>query len=529
MHTFVKEIVDHIRSGCQAIRVVTPEEARALQLLQVATARVTELDKEPMPLITWDGSRGFSDVEDGKPKDPVSALKAIVDPQRFRKKNILFVFKDFHAYLKEPVVQRTFRNLRETNMLSSDKMQRPLLMLTPSSALPLEVQRCFIDIDLNLPDDNELARIFEYVHSCVRNGKLKVESEIRRRIIVAMRGMTEPEAEEALAYAASVHQGFTQECADTVEQEKVKVLKGNGVLSYIPKTAIAAEADIGGYKEFKSFIQVRAHAYTEKAQELKLSLPKGIVLLGPPGCGKSSTSKIAARILGLPLVMMDFGAVFGSLVGESEAKMRATLNQVSSLGGCVLLVDDADKAFRNATNSAGDSGVTQRVFQQFLVWRSEYKGPVFVILTMNSTEGIPAELLRPGRFDAVMCALLPDAESRKEILRIHMRKRNINDTYTEDQWNQIAEATIKFAGAELEGALDESTYVAFANRATATPTFDELLDCINKTVPTAVRDKDTVDALIAYCESNKLRSVDAPRTAKEVPITKTRRALTAKD
>lgn len=503
----VDEIVNHIRSGCQAMRLVTHEEHRALEALKKATQKVTELDKDKMQLITWDADAGFSDTDEGKPKDPVGAIRSLVNPQRF-KGDVLFVFKDFHPFLKEPVIQRAFRNLRETNSLNRDKQRRPVAFLGPSDVLPMELRRSIIDVEFGLPNDEDLARLFKYVHSCVGNGKTNVDPAVERRIITAMRGMTEPEAESACFYAIQSRKGFTVDCADTIEDEKAKVLKSSGALTYIPKSAIANEEEIGGYEEFKRFIRVRAKSYIGKARDLGLSLPKGVVLLGPPGTGKTTVGKIASKILGMPLVMFDFGSVFGSLVGESEAKMRNTLQQVVSLGGAVMVVDDADKAFRNATSSAGDSGTTQRVFQQFLVWRSEYKGPVFVIMTMNSTEGIPAELLRPGRFDAVMCSLLPDAGARKEILRIHMKKRNIPDKFTEDQWDTLALLSDQFSGAELEGALDEATYIAFDARETNAPTFKELEESVSKTVPTAVRDAKTVEALISYCKTNRLRSVN---------------------
>lgn len=513
----VDEIVTHIRSGCQSMRMVTHEENRALKAMQKATEQITALDKEKMRLITWDVDAGFSDTDEGKPKDPVGAIRAVVSPQRF-KGDILFVFKDFHPFLKEPLIQRAFRNLRESNSLNQDKQRRPIIFLTPNDTLPAELRRSIVDVEFGLPNDEDLTQLFQYVHSCVGNGKTKVDPEVQRRMITSMRGMTEPEAEGACFFAIHTHKGFNLACADTIEDEKAKVLKSSGSLTYVPKSIIASEEEIGGYEEFKRFIKVRARSYSKRARELGLSLPKGVVLLGPPGTGKTSVGKIAGKMLGLPLVMFDFGSVFGSLVGESEAKMKNTLQQVTSLGGAVMVVDDADKAFKNATNSAGDSGTTQRVFQQFLVWRSEYKGPVFVIMTMNTTEGIPPELLRPGRFDAVMCSLLPDPEARRQILQIHMKKRNIPDLLKLEEWDKLLQMSDKFSGAELEGALDEATYSAFDARESNVPTFDELESAFSKLVPTAVRDSKTVENLVDYCKTNRLRSVNGDGTLQTVQV-----------
>lgn len=535
--TFISNIVTHVRCGCQVMRVVTPEEGRALDSIQQAAGQVATLEGSKMSVVTWDIDNGFQTLDpkdkktkvpqDGKPKNPADALKVLAPKEGSTDifyGDYIFVLKDFHVFLKEPLVQRTFRNLREANLLNSNRFRRPIIILTASDAIPPEIKRSVIDLEFTLPDETELQRVYTYVQGCVEGGKVACEKALQNRIILAMRGMTEPEAEEALSCAIYTNKGFSPECVTFIEDEKSKVLKSNGILTYIPKTAIANEDEIGGYDEFVRFLKVRSKAYLAKAQEVGLRLPKGVVLLGPPGTGKSTVGKVAAKILGLPLVLMDFGAVFGSLVGESESKMKATLQQVSSLGGCVLLVDDADKAFKNATSGAGDSGVTQRVFQQFLVWRSEYTGPVFVILTMNRTDGIPPELLRPGRFDAIMCSLLPDAEARKEILKIHMKKRGIKDSLSKSEWEEFAKLTEKFAGAEIEGALDEATYIAFDSRSTNVPNWAELEAAICATVPTAIRDAENVSQIENYCRDNKIRPVSSSvKLTKDPPPAKSRR------
>lgn len=529
MASALDAVVTHVRSGAQAMRIVTYEESRAVAMLQAAVKQINELDKGNMQLATWDADYGYCVGKQVgvKPKDPVGAFRAIDDPEGplGPKGDYLVVMKDMHPFLREPVVQRTFRNRREPNSLNCQKFRRPIVFLTPSDMLPNEIRRSIIDIDFALPDDNDLARIFEYVKKCLPADKQKHDDVAKKRIVAAMRGMTEPEAEEALFYAVYTHKGFKVECADIIEDEKAKVLRSSGVLSYIPKTAIASMDSVGGYTEFAKFIKIRSRLYSDEARELGLRLPKGVVLLGPPGTGKTTVGKIAAKILGLPLVMMDFGSVFGSLVGESEAKMKETLKQVTSLGGAVLLVDDADKAFKNVTASSGDSGVTQRVFQQFLVWRSEYKGPVFVILTMNTTEGIPPELLRPGRFDAVLCSLLPDEKDRISIWTIKMEERQIRPSqYGSAVLADLVTMTEGFSGAEIEGALDEAVYVAFDARQTNVPTVDELKQAVEQTVPVSKRDAATVKALVEYCKTNKLRSVNG-ETEKTVKTARGRRAI----
>lgn len=537
MANAVDTIVTHIRSGAQVLRIVSFEESRVMTTLNAVVRKINEAEKtSSMSLASWDIDTGYNmgpkdNQKNLKPKDPLNAIRAITDQipdTPFGKKgDYLIVLKDFHPFLKEPVVQRAFRNRREANSFNTSSFRRPVILVTPSMMLPPEIKRSIIDIDFSLPDDQDLERTFEYVRNCLSKAAQQCEDSIKKRIIISMRGMTEPEAEEALFYAVYTYKGFTADCADLIEDEKSKVLKSSGVLTYVSKSSIASEASIGGYNSFKDFIKVRGKLYSDKARELKLPLPKGVVLLGPPGTGKTTVGEIAAKILNLPLVKMDFGSVFDSLVGESEAKMKLTLQQVTSLGGAVLLIDDADKAFRNITKSAGgDSGVSQRVFQQFLVWRSEYKGPVFTILTMNTTEGIPAELLRKGRFDEIFCSLLPNNNDRKNIIKIKLANRNIGSGLTEKQLNQLVDQSRDFTGAEIEGAVNEATYLAFFLRDEVEPTFKELLEALKSTIPVSKRDSQVVNEIIEYCKNNQLRSVNEEEISNSFDIsTKEQRSV----
>ena len=233
-------------------------------------------------------------------------------------------------------------------------------------------------------------------------------------------------------------------------------------------------------------------------------------------------AKATSRYLGLPGYILDMGAVFGSLVGESEQRMRDALRQIEAQDGCVLLVDEADKAIGNAHESQGDSGVTKRVFGHFLTWLAEKQDRTFVIMTLNRAQGMPPELLRAGRFDALFWTDLPTPEERRQIMEIHLRRRSVATTdlnYTDADWKMIAEKTHEFVGAELEEVIREARYRSFQNRESGFPTVEEMMQAANGIRPTAERDPDGLKAIREYCKnraenvSSATRSESAPKAS----------------
>lgn len=239
--------------------------------------------------------------------------------------------------------------------------------------------------------------------------------------------------------------------------------------------------------------------------------------------GKSMVALATGRMLNLPVYTLDVGAIFGSLVGESESRMRDALRQITAQQGCVLLIDEADKAWGGSHDSRGDSGVTQRVFGQLLSWLAAKQDRTFVIMTMNRTNGIPPEFLRKGRFDEVFFVDLPDTVQRRQIFDIHLRKRGINIDamqMTADEWQEIMGRTESFVGSEIEAAVIESRFLAFQrNEANATmapelkaqPTFEDLLDAVTAIKPLATLDSEGVNAIREFCQS-RARNVCSPKS-----------------
>lgn len=499
--TFQEKIANLVESGFQVIYVATAERGRCEAELHKAA-----IDLE-MDYITWDGISGFS--SDGSCKDPIEALETMDDGKNtvWRDKDILFVMRNMHVFLETQEVRQAMQNLYFGRKISNDKHRRTIVILSCIMFINPEIAPCVTVVDYTLPDEAELTKVFDEATSSIKIDESRpgavatYDADHKGRIIQAMRGLTTIEAENVLAYSLRVNRGFNKGLVDTIEDQKATALEESEILVYVPKDKIATMDEIGGYEELKDFIGVRKLAYSPKAKELKIDLPKGIVLVGIPGTAKSLAGKVIARELGQPLVIMNIGAVFGSLVGESERRIRSALNTVDALDGSVVLIDEAEKALGGADQSVGDSGVSRRVFGTILTWLTEKKSRTFVVMTMNRTRGIPPEFLRKGRVDEIFYTDIPDADERDQILKIHCKKRNVDVAqFKQADWGKLVTCTEKFVGAELEQIVCESRFTSFATRQSGQPSIDELLSSASKIIPIAEAEKADLDNIRDMCK-----------------------------
>lgn len=511
---FSQGLDEHIRAGYQMLGAVTPEEAR----LEVEISKVgRELE---MPMITWDVSEGFSGPETAKGqqkyKSPHVALAAVAASDGpFGSENHIFVFRDLDDFMMDPTVRRTIRSLCEGNRLVNKRYKRPIILTGPRLNLHDKVKSCVTLVDFDLPDEAKLRRVLDFVRASIESSdaaKSTCTDELADNIVGCLRGLTSNEAENALARCLVRHGGFTEEMLGTIKDEKAQIIKKSEVLTYIPEEKQADRQEIGGFDLLLSWIDRRKLAYGREARAERLDYPKGITLIGVPGTGKSYVAAAVARQLGLPGYIMDVGSVFGSLVGESEARMREAIKQVEAQQGCVLLLDEADKAFGGAADSTGDSGVTRRVFGQLLTWLSDKKDRTFVIMTMNRTKGIPPEFLRAGRFDATWYTDLPHEGERKQIIDIHLRKRGVDPAaldFGEGDWKTLVGKTGNFVGSELEEMVKESRYIAFERRQTGVPTFAEMMEAAAGIIPISQLDQESVTEIREWCR-NRAKPVTSP-------------------
>lgn len=526
---FASQLNEYMCAGYQALYIPTSEEARVEhEIEKIAT------DQLGTNVVTWDQFDGFTArpgttlpaefADKTKWLDPVVALRAVTSDKWPKK--CMFIFRDLDDMFAIAAVRRAIRSLCIHLRLVNDAVSRPLIILSPRLDIHPKLKSILTVLEFTLPNEDRLRLAFEYIRTSVQSkdpARAECSPELADAIVANMLGMTRVEAENTLAKCLVHYRGFKPDMLRMIKDEKAAIVRKSEVLTYVHEEVIADRTAIGGYDDFLQFVDRRALAYRRSARLCNLDYPKGVVLLGVPGTGKSMVALATGRMLNLPVYTLDVGAIFGSLVGESESRMRDALRQITAQQGCVLLIDEADKAWGGSHESRGDSGVTQRVFGQLLSWLAAKQDRTFVIMTMNRTNGIPPEFLRKGRFDEVFFVDLPDAAQRRQIFEIHLRKRGIDVAgmqMTNDEWQEIMQRTESFVGSEIEAAVVESRFLAFQRNepdttispeSKAQPTFDDLLSAVTAIKPLATLDSEGVNAIREFCQS-RARNVCSPTT-----------------
>jgi SpoVK/Ycf46/Vps4 family AAA+-type ATPase len=291
-----------------------------------------------------------------------------------------------------------------------------------------------------------------------------ITTEEREKLLKAALGLTRDEAEKVYRKARVMAKRLTAEEVDIVLSEKKQLIRRNGILEFMDVDETIDS--VGGLDELKHWLKKRSDAFTERARKYGLPQPKGMLILGVPGCGKSLIAKTTSRLWGLPLLRLDLGRVYdGSTVGRSEANLRNALRTAESISPAILFIDEIDKAFSGGVGSSdSDGGTSSRIFGTFLTWMQEKTSPVFVMATANRVDKLPPEFLRKGRFDEIFFVDLPSESERKDIFRIHLQKRrpNIESGSLEDSAKELAKVCDGFSGAEIEQAIISAMYEAFA-------------------------------------------------------------------
>ncbi len=439
-----------IQAQYPLIYLVTSEEERA----ELAISTIAQQYRPQRRLFLWTVTHGI--VEYGQPRNITQhntvSPEAAIEWVTRQKEPGIFVFKDLHPFVDSPAVTRWLRDA----IASFKGTQKTIVLMSPVQSVPIELEKEVAVLDFAMPDMAELNQVLSH-HLDQSHRRLATEG--REKLLKAALGLTRDEAEKVYRKAQVTAGRLTEEEVDIVLSEKKQLIRRNGILEYIEEDETLDA--VGGLEELKRWLKQRSNAFTERAREYGLPQPKGMLILGVPGCGKSLIAKTTSRLWGLPLLRLDMGRVYdGSMVGRSEANLRNALKTAESISPAILFIDEIDKSFAGTGSGDSDGGTSNRIFGSFLTWMQEKTSPVFVMATANRVERLPGEFLRKGRFDEIFFVDLPTPEERKDIFQIHLSKRR-RETARFDL-DQLANVCDGYSGAEIEQALVAAMYEAFA-------------------------------------------------------------------
>lgn len=450
---------------------------------------------------TWSVTQGMKPKlgSGGKTSLPpeLEALAQIHEAPEFT----IFLLKDFHPYMKDPRVVRLMRDLAARLRGRS----QTLYLLSPSLNLPVELEKEVSVVEYPMPGPDEISLQVDTVVASLKGMKgvdPSLSPEQRELIVKSAQGLTSDEIESALARSLVEEKRLS---VDQIIEEKKQIVRKTGMLSFYP--AEFGFDDVGGQALLKDWLQKRRRSFTDAAREFGIPYPKGVLLIGVQGCGKSLVAKSIASAYSLPMLKMDVGRIFGSLVGQSEENMRRAIRIAESLAPCVLWLDELEKGFAGMSGSGiSDSGTTARVFSTFLTWMQEKTKPVFLVATGNDVSALPPELLRKGRFDEIFFIDLPDLKERVEIFQIHLERRKRSPKKYKAE--QLAELSDGFSGAEIEQLVISGLNHAFS--AGRELRYSDIVEEIEQQVPLSRMMAEEVQALREWA---RLRARPASKRA----------------
>ncbi len=444
-----------IESRVPLVAVETHDELRFMQFL--ARAVLASATTNYRPLFRWSVTDGLQRLDiDLEPQSHNAEPHKVLRHIRSVDQPGIYVLLDFHPFLEDPIHIRLLKDIA----LHAAERQQTLILLSHDLSLPRELDRLAARFEMSLPDDEARAKI---VAAIVREwnasnpGEVEVDQHAYELLVRNLAGLTRADTER-LARNAIYHDGaIAQSDLPVVSRAKYELLNDEGVLSYEYETA--RFADVGGLSRLKQWLKQRKLVLADKELSAQLDPPRGLMLLGVQGCGKSLGAKATAGILDMPLLRLDFGELYNKYHGETDRNLRESLKQAELMAPCVLWIDEIEKGL---AGSGGDDGLSRRVLGNFLTWLAEKQATVFVVATANDISQLPPELLRKGRFDEIFFVDLPTPQVRLDILQIHLRNREIDPA--EFDLVQLVSATEGFSGAEIEQGIVSALYTARAMR-----------------------------------------------------------------
>ena len=485
MNSWCKNLELLIKSRTPLIWITTKEEERLQHILEESTKKLSF-----KRFISWDcvnGLKGDLNEEGKFTNNPLGVLNWFRE-QNNELSTVLFL-KDFYKFYDDPSICRTIKELsyflrKTTNNLifSSHKL--------PSSE---ELDHLITTINLPLPNQDELVYL---IRKIVLNTNSNLSEDDLNQLALASSGLSETKVKQVAAKALTKRGKVSKEDIQDILDEKKQVIARSEILEFFESNS--NQSDIGGLKVLKIWLKQRYQAFSKDAREYGLPIPKGVLLVGPQGTGKSLVAKSISRSWSMPLLRLDVGRLFSSLVGSSEARTRETISRAEAMSPCILWIDEIDKGFGGDARS--DGGTSQRVLASLLTWMAEKESAVFVIATANAIDKLPAELLRKGRFDEIFFLDLPNPEERLSILDLHLKKRRPNYNFP---LSTIIDRTDGYSGAELEQAVIEGMHFSFAEKRELME--KDLIKAVSELVPLSRTAKEQIELLKQWASTGRAR------------------------
>lgn len=522
---FEKTIANLLRARFPYLYISTWEESRVMTLIG-SVAKNVELIRTTRKVFEWSLTEGLVDGGKSTGDDTKSALKALEFIERCQEPAI-FVLKDFHVFFgannRPPDIQviRKIRDLLPN--LKQSQSPKNVVFVTPVLLLPGDLEKDVTIVEFELPSFEEIRAVLKQMIETNRHsGRIKIDlnEEEEERLAKAALGLTLHEAENAFARAMVEDGKLDISDVDVILEEKRQTIRKSGILEFI-KSDLNIE-DVGGLQNLKRWLIKRNKSWLDSAARYNLPAPKGVLITGVPGCGKSLVAKAISAMWQVPLLRLDIGKIFSGIVGSSEENMRRAIQTAEAIAPCVLWIDEVEKGFGGISGPSGDSGTSTRIFGTFLTWMQEKTKAVFVVATANNISALPPELMRKGRFDEIFFVDLPTQNERREILKLHLGRRlqhpevvgsfAIDDTTL----NKMAQATEGFVGAELEQVVISGLFEAFyEDRSVQLTDFER---AVSLTVPLSVTQAEQIHQLREWANVRAVAATqNEDRSAYAVP------------
>lgn len=492
MKEFEKIFVRYLNAKLPVIYVDTLEDDQAKEII----FKICRNDNRG--IIEWSlaGAYDYSDNSEIPKSDLATTLQLLIADDNLDNKTL--ILRDAHFFLDKPETISTFKIICQG--INSGKYDFNICILAPLVKLPRELENYITVMELDDLMENDIKEI---INSFLKEQNIiKPEDDLLEKLVTRLKGLSQTEINNILSLAVVENGMLTYADLPLILAQKQQIIKKSGILEMI--RVKESMDDIGGLENLKTWLLRKATIFQQikKAHDFGVDIPKGVLIAGMPGCGKSLTAKAAAKAFDVPLLRLDMGRLMGKYVGESESNMRRAIKITESTSPCVLWIDELEKAF--AGIGGNGSEVTTRLFGNFLTWMQEKDSLAFVLATANKIDALPPELLRKGRFDETFYVDLPNADERKKILEIHVKKRRPDDWYKID-FNRIVSETEGFCGADLEGIVREGVETAFVNKKTVITT-EDILNAIKNTHSLSEVMKDSIENMKKIYRDLKLKS-----------------------